>query len=289
MQNTADLKRSPEVSNGASRRAFGSRAAKVMKFIMLIAGLGLFAMGAYLSLQDKTASASVTYTAGVLCLIFAYLEEFKRFKGFGFEAELLERKIEEAEDILKRLRTTSVPIAEMLFTLTARMGRLGSALPRRTRYKWMKEIERELRSIGVRDEQLDEAKRDWHLYNIFDLSRPIFNFFRQTLQEKIEEKSKALASFRQPIDAGDQDHAKLVHEQQEIARAKQEFERLGRIERIEEFPLKIDSYIRTCPVLGEGERNAVLSRYSEELEDLKYYAEHHDFRRLEAWADHQEG
>ena len=81
-----------------------------------------FALGGVLAYQDKTASAVTGFAYAGPCLVFVFLQGFKRFKGFGLEAELLEQKIEEADRLLTQLRRLAVPMAELLFTTTARLG-----------------------------------------------------------------------------------------------------------------------------------------------------------------------
>ena len=66
------------------------------RIIVFIIAVILICAGVLLSFQDKSASAGVTYTAAILCLIFSFLHAFKKFKGLGVEAELLDKKIEEA-------------------------------------------------------------------------------------------------------------------------------------------------------------------------------------------------
>jgi hypothetical protein len=260
----------------------------VMRGILFVAGLVLFGAGAVLSYQDKTASATATYGAGALCLVFAFLPEFKRVKGFGLEAELLEKKIEEADKVLKHLRAVSAPISEMLFTMAARMGRWGSAIPRRDRYRIMKQVEEELTSIGVADHDIDKSKRDWNLYNMLDLARPIFDGVREKLKTRIAEKDDALRSFPNPIAVNDQRYNDVLNERGRLHEQQQELDALRKIETAEGLPDALEHYIRTSDALSDDEKQEVLQRFKEELEDLRYYGKHHQFRRLEVWFEAQE-
>ena len=160
--------------------------------VILFAAMLLLICGVGLSYLDKTGGATVTYTAAVFCLIFAFLPKFKRFKGLGVEAELLEKKIEEADVILGHLRSLSVPLAELLFTMVARLGRWNSAVPRRDRYRILGRFEDALRGLGVPDAELSKAKSEWHRYNLIDQARPIVQSIHKRLNEKVDDQRKVV-------------------------------------------------------------------------------------------------
>lgn len=108
-----------------------------MQIIIFIVSILLFSSGVALGFIDNVGAATATYAAAVLSLIFAFLPEFKKFKGLGIEAELLDKKIEETDKLLKQLRDITTPIAEMLIASTARAGRWGASMPRSQKYELM--------------------------------------------------------------------------------------------------------------------------------------------------------
>ena len=65
---------------------------KILRLALGTLSALLFALGAYLAFNEKVAASTATYGAAVICLIFTFLSRFKRFKGFGIEAELWEQK-----------------------------------------------------------------------------------------------------------------------------------------------------------------------------------------------------
>jgi hypothetical protein len=96
-----------------------STAAFVTFFLALI----LMAAALYLSFNEgDTGIVIVNYGAGFMCLFLASSSKFKRFKGLGIEAELRD-KIDEADKLLSQLGALVTPIAEMVFSMTARLGR----------------------------------------------------------------------------------------------------------------------------------------------------------------------
>ena len=112
-----------------------------IRYAIFVLAVALFGAGVYLSFLDQTGSATTTYTAAVFCLIFVFLSEFKKFKGFGVEAELLEKRIDQANVLISQLHGLLEPISELLFTIVARAGRRSSRLPNRDSYRIMKKFE----------------------------------------------------------------------------------------------------------------------------------------------------
>ena len=256
----------------------------VMQITIFVAALILLACGIGLSYLDKTDGAIVTYIAGIFCLIFAFLPNFKWFKGLGVEAELLESKIEEADVILGHLRSLSVPLAELLFTMVARLGRWGSAVPRKDSYRIMKGFEEALRGLEVPKDELFRAKAEWHRYNLLDQARPVVRVIQQLLQKKTKELEKAIAAIPSPISEEDQ------------SRRASEMEKMNAINESADATLKllqfsdmtsvadeIRQFICDCPHLSDDERSKLLTEQAELLADLEHYGRTFEFRRLDTW------
>jgi hypothetical protein len=237
-----------------------------------------------LGFMDKTGAAAATYAAAVLCLIFAFLPEFKKFKGLGIEAELLDKKIEETDRLLNQLRDITAPIAEMLLSSTARAGRWSSAMPRHQQYELVQRIESELRKCGVSDEQLEQAKSDWHFYNTIDLSGPIFAKIEAKLQPIQKEREKLLREFKQPITPENKEaHELLIEHRNEASKEIADFRDLRQIKNKKELPNMITESINNSNLLSAEQKAALISDFEEELRDLEHYIKHKEFRRLSVW------
>lgn len=254
------------------------------KVISVLFAVYLLWAGILLALDDKTLSASACFTAAIACLIFVFIDRIKWFKGFGLEVQL-EQKIKEADDVIQRLRAVSTPIAEMLFTMAARMGRWDSAIPRQDRYRIMKQIEEELKLTGASSEQLEKAKREWHRYNTFDLARLIFLKAHKQINAKIRVKDGETSSHPQPITSGDLAWDRLIQERKDLYNERQKLENLYKIENWQDLPNSLENYIKTSAALTAGERDSILQETKEDLLDLKYYVDHREFRRLDVWLE----
>jgi hypothetical protein len=255
-----------------------------MQITMIIVAILLFTSVVVMGYQDKVGAETATYTAAVLCLVFAFLPEFKKFKGLGIEAELLDKKIEETDNLLKQLRDITAPMSEMLISSTARAGRLGSAMPRSQKYELMQRIETELKKCGVDEEQLEKTKQDWHFYNIFDLSSPIFEKIQNKLQPIQQEREKKLREFKQPIAPDKQDEYKqLIDNRNEVSKEMDKFRDLRQLKNQRNLAKKITKEIEESENLSTLEKQELNSEIEEELRDLEHYTKHKEFRRLSVW------
>lgn len=243
-----------------------------LRISLLIASLMLFASGVYLSYLDKTGGATATYAAAVFCLIFVFLTEFRKFKGFGVEAELLERKIDEADKALKQLRDITSPIAEMLFSTVARSGRIGAMMPRRKRYELQQRIESELKSCGVSEAQIEKAKGDWHFFNIHDLSQPVFQVLSTHVDEFMGRELQKLSANQH-----DSPGVRLAdHQREELSRLRS---RIGD----KDLPNEIINFIRKSEIFDSEKKTKIEAEISQSISELSYYIKNHNFNNLDEW------
>lgn len=255
-----------------------------MQIVIFIVAILLFVAGVWLGYMDKAGVATATYGAAVLSLIFAFLPEFKKFKGLGIEAELLDKKIEETDKLLKQLRDITSPIAEMLFSSTARAGRWSSGMPRSQKYELMQRIESELKKCGVEDSQLEKAKQDWHFYNTFDLASPIFQKINQKLRPIQQEREKVLNQFKQPITPEKmEEHKKLIEHRNEVSKEIADLSDLIQIKNQGRLAEQIRESISNSAALTDDDKTTLNKDIDEELRDLEHYIKHKEFRRLSVW------
>jgi len=260
-----------------------------MRIVVFLAALGLFGAGVALGFQDKAGAATATYGAAVLCLIFVFLPEFKRFKGLGIEAELLDRKLEEADKLLSQLRDLATPIAEMLLSSVARSGRWDSAMPRAQKRELLQRIEGELRRCGVTEEQLEQAKVDWHYYNLHDLSSPIIKDVIDKLQEHFRERDNAINTVPTPITPDKRgEYDRLVAHRNEVSQERERLRALYALKDKTGIADVIRSAIKNSTVLTPSEKTELFDRHREALLDVEYYAMHKEFRRLTVWLTEDE-
>jgi len=256
----------------------------ILKNPLFWVAISLLGCGVVLSFLDKTGGGIATYGAGIFCLVFVFIDKFESFKGLGIQGKLRE-KINEADEVIQRLRGISILVTETLFTLMARMGRWDSSLSRRQIHGLMKRFENELRMNGVSSQDIDVAKQEWHRVVIFDLAyKPLLKKIHQKLSEKTLEKDNEVNSYPQPIAASDPVHRRLLEERGKM------YDYLGIVagnwdlNKVQSLNSSaVESLVNDCPFFLEQEKSSMLSDLRPELDDLDHYIRTHEFRRLEKW------
>jgi len=256
-----------------------------LRIILFIAAIILFGFGIYMSLNNNGVNAIATYGAGISCLIFVYLSSFQSFEGLGIKAKLLDQKIEESDAVIKRLQNMLVLIAGMLFSLGARMGRLGSGMPRSDRYHLTEEIEKELLANGVPAEKLEIAKSDLHRFNTIDLYYLIFKDLRKFASEKHQVLRNELGTKLSEKNSPNKilDANKIESKIKSIENLQEKLEALISLREFDSMPVELDKLIDSCLGISDEEKSIIFGRLQEEFSDLRYYSREHKFRRLDIW------
>lgn len=256
--------------------------------ILLFCAIPLLICGVILSFMDKTASATATYGAAIMCLIFLCLNEFEMFEGLGIKAKL-NKKLEEADEAVKKIKEISLPLAEQVLTNTARAGRWSTMLKRRERYRLERNIVAALRKLEFSEEEIDKARKDCYDFNIFDLALPIWKEIEILIDNKIKEKRAEISQIPSPISGSDHDkHTKLCQDLRELNRYKEDLKQIIYQDNKMNLAKQYAEFTNNCLYFGKQEKENILSSLREQMEDLKYYIEKKEFRRLEEWFLHDE-
>src|ERR1700720_4473031 len=91
----------------------------VANIIVSLGAVALIIVGIYVAILDRSApTITAVLGTGFLLVVLLLLAKFKRFKGFGFEAEMWEEKQEEAavlvDELKKELERFSTARASLL-------------------------------------------------------------------------------------------------------------------------------------------------------------------------------
>jgi hypothetical protein len=90
--------------------------------IISIGAIALLGVGVYQGMNDRTASSTSLLGFGFLLVVLLVLAKFKRFKGFGFEAEMWEEKQIEAAALVDRLSLLSEAVAQQVALIASKLG-----------------------------------------------------------------------------------------------------------------------------------------------------------------------
>lgn len=257
--------------------------------IFNIGAVGFFVLAAWLLIKDQNAAARpmIALAGAGLSAMLANLDKIESVKASlsGIEAKTRRAAevVREAEGAIERLRSLAAVIAAPLFTVSMRMGRWGTHLSRRERLELVERVEAELKQVGVPQVLIGEAKEEFHRYATLDLFRTVAGVLREIVNEKAEARQKAMEAVPQPI-SNHTEYGILFAALQEANGELAKLTAIDKVPRKESYSW-FQEYLRNCPLFNEAERSDFTMANAEAIEDLRAYAEHERFRRLNVWLE----
>lgn len=237
--------------------------------------------------EGSAALAGVAIAGGGFCLIFFFLSQFKRFKGFGVEAESWEREMEDAERIAENFRNLARIVAQPSITALMRMGRWDSGISRREAHDLVQQFESILRAADATDDEIKQAKRDYVKYTLVDMIMPIHNDLKTILNKKLIPYEHAVNTFPQPI-ADHGAHKKVLSERTKARQAVEEALDIIRFSEHANVSEKIQSNILNCQLLSEEEAKSFIVDHIDAFNDIIYFEQNQAPRRPDVWFSQDE-
>ncbi len=122
--------------------------------------------------EEKIAFSSAVFAISFFAFFYSNLSRFKRFKGFGFEAELWEDKQREAADLIERLKSVvSIYTREIVLNNVLR-GRWGDGGNWEARWALYDELVSQHNALGQKID-FNELKQKMDGIFLFDICSPL--------------------------------------------------------------------------------------------------------------------
>ena len=133
-----------------------------------VVGLAFLATSFALLWKNNVAGASATFAMAFFAFIYSDISRFKRFKGFGFEAELWEEKQQEAAELIDRLKAVVTVYTREIILGKVMQGRWGDGAKWKDYWKLYEELVQKHSEIGQKIDFTD-LKRTLDGIFIFDI------------------------------------------------------------------------------------------------------------------------
>lgn len=187
--------------------------------ILCLGSILLFALGAYLAFLDKVGSATTVFASAIICTIFVYLTRFKKFNGFGIQAELWDEKQVEAAELIDKLKPLTTELGKLLITISARMGRLGSAMNRSEMLEITANIERLLKGLDVSSSEIEKAKSEYYQLTISEIASSVINSYSEVLYKTLQDIDKKISEIQRKgaIDPSNTEWNSLINAHKNIS------------------------------------------------------------------------
>ncbi|EAZ5991688.1 hypothetical protein RLQ00_001653 [Salmonella enterica] len=260
------------------------------KSVVFVFGVVFIFTGFVKLCLEHIPAASLAIAAGIILLLFTDMDKIESFALLGLKAKL-KTTLVEAEDIVLKLRKTSILQTEMLFTIMARLGG-GRPLTRREQYDYVQSISKQLRNLKVDEDEIEAAKKHYYYIVSIHMAFDIATKIERLLQNKAGELNKLWQD--RPVLIGPPNNYKTFHEiEGEFREDEFYFSRKGSELRSLFYGLpefnpheKIMDFIKELDRMTEEERSEIFQAVEEDLNDLDFIIRKHEFRRPDNWFTH---
>ncbi|WP_158300754.1 hypothetical protein [Chromobacterium sp. ATCC 53434] len=282
-----------------NRAFFGGVMANIFQIgsVAKLIGVISFCTGIYLSVRDMTSSAVTCFSAGILMLMLFSMDKFEFIKGFGFEAKsrVLERKIEEADELMGRLVRVTKIFSHLSTQLMARIGRMNGPIPKRETEALTEEVLSILSVLKVDAAEIAILMKPLHNMNLSDLSHHCLLILRgfvyareQVCNQEVNELVRRNYGHAGGIDLvpGYLDRINELKELSSyIKKVNEEFNSVD----YSDFVGIFTRWVRNLPSSHEEEKDEFLRSMEEDLMEVRYYIDNKKFKNIDKWFDRPYG
>lgn len=150
--------------------------------LFFITGAVCCIAGIYYIWHENIAALIAIMPIGLLFLLAATLDRFESLKGLGVEAKtrVLDKKINEAEETLQRLKQLAELSGASLIELMSRVGRTATPPAPHFSHSLARKIRDNLQAVNADNATILSALKPWVANNISDLR---WHLLKSTLEE----------------------------------------------------------------------------------------------------------
>jgi hypothetical protein len=180
-------------------------------WLLFIAGIVNLVVGTWAAAQGDVAISATSLTAGLILLFASTIDRFESLKGLGVEAKTrkLDEKIEQADDMFKRLRELTELTGAALIANNARVGRWAGAPKPVESYTLAESLRAILEGLGADETAIKRILQPWVRITFIDLMNRILKPLHEAAlaeQREIDNQRSALGS---PISPTDSEYLRL--------------------------------------------------------------------------------
>jgi len=225
-----------------------SRLFAITNWILLLAGIVNIFIGCQFAIKGE-ATKSTSFTAiALLLLLAATIDRFESLKGLGIEAKTkkLDKKIEQADEVLSQLKNLAEVTGASLVSITSKVGRWGAGISTREAYSLAQKVRRILLSIGSDISTIEEVLKPWARVSCFDLARVITSPIDDACNEELRRLHQENQS-KGPINPLDENFLKYIEQSRLLSEYQQRLSNLHLLE-LAEYPDALFALINEAPI-----------------------------------------
>ena len=167
--------------------------------LLKVCGFGLICLAVYFLFIGNVPGATLCAAVGLLLTFLARFSQFKRFKGWGFEAEMWEEKQQEAEKLVESLKGIAALTAREVMLQSIKSGRWGSGKRWEDHWKLFEEVKSAQAGL-LSEEGKKEVRRLIDRWFLHDMAINEFGKLKEIVNKETERARQVIrAKFGNPV------------------------------------------------------------------------------------------
>jgi hypothetical protein len=239
-------------------------------------GLTVLGLGVWAVWKEDLGLAGTALGGGLVLLFAATIHRFESLKGLGMEAKTRELKasIDQAEALAEQLKELVDFVGTNLVVLTSSMGRWTDAPPIMDAYQLSRRVKSMLEKANSDEKTIREALMPWAKTVAFDaVSREVENDVRKSMDA-------LRLQLIQPSADNTEVRTRIAAIETYLVRRLQGVDKWS----LSEIADEVGRLPEIAPELSDSRRSELRGKAAAIQEQLRYLAEHLDFKDLEFWA-----
>ncbi|MGJ7499740.1 hypothetical protein ACSFBF_05205 [Variovorax sp. ZT5P49] len=242
-------------------------------------GLAILSLGAWAVWRENLGLAGTALGGGLVLLFAATIHRFESLKGLGMEAKTRELKasIDQAEVLTDQLKELVNFVGTNLVVLTSSMGRWTDAPPIMDAYQLSRRVKSMLEKANSDEKTIREALMPWAKTVAFDAVSAMNHEIGIDVRKSMTALQHQLV---RPSADNTEVRTRIATIETYLTRRPQGADKWS----LGEIAEEVGRLPEIAPELSDARRAELRSKAAAVQEQLRYLAEHLDFKDLEFWA-----
>ena len=258
----------------------------ITNWTLFLAGTANLVVGTLAAFNESTPVAATSLTAGLVMLFAATIDRFEFLKGLGIEAKTkqLDKKIDQADHALQRLREMTEITGTALIDMSCRIGRMTGPPSPREFIDVASNVSQIMKNLGSEEKVIADALKPWAKILCFDMARIQTHVLHQKLMARSKELISERDNISQPISPTNSNINILSERINSVTEAESRISNLYNL-KLEDFPEKFIEIFQNVPEIDVSEIELLFDEAKKFIPGMKSLKEYQTLTNDKLWLE----
>lgn len=261
--------------------------ALIQKVMIALSSMAAIILGLILAYSNDVSSAVTCITTGIVLFVFSNLDLFESIKAPGVEATMrkIDAKVQEVQELAKKVASTSSVTAEFCMEIMVRIGRLSGPLPRAQALQLVMKMRDQLRTLDVDERAISEIMKPWNEIIGNDLIKIAYDGLQHTMTLAGQRLGDRLREVAQPIHSNDPQYQAYERDQEALGNLHNFMLNYQEATAAEKVFIIKNLHNKISNIYGEAfiERHSIILQ---SIQEAEYFTTSGTFLTQQFWLEH---